>query len=227
MDKKVIIGIIIILIIIIGIIAIVLLQNNNNETDNLKISTQNSNDVGNTNNQNAQVTENENKNIDNNVKITEKSAVIYFSTTGTTKDVAEKISKTTNSDIIEIIPKQKYTSEDLNYNNDNCRANKEQNDTNARPEIQNTINIDNYDTIYLGYPIWWGTTPKIILSLLDSYNFNGKTVIPFCTSGSTGISQSESDLKKYNSNINWLEGKRFNSSVTENEITKWIEDLGL
>lgn len=226
MDKKIIIAIIIILIIILGIVAVVFLQSNNTNTLNTK--EQNSNrESSNINNQNLQVIENENKNMDNNTETTVKSAVIYFSATGTTKNVAETISKATDSDIIEIIPKEKYTNEDLSYNNDNCRANQEQNDENARPEIQNTIKVDDYDIIYLGYPIWWSTAPKIILTLLDSYNFNGKTVIPFCTSGSTGISQSESDLKKYNSNINWLEGRRFNSSVTENEIIKWIGELEL
>lgn len=226
MDKKIIIAIIIILIIISGIVAVVFLQSNN--TNTLNTNEQNTNrESSNINNQNLQVIENENKNMDNNTEVTVRSAVIYFSATGTTKNVAETISKATDSDIIEIIPKEKYTSEDLSYNNDNCRANQEQNDENARPEIQNTIKVNDYDIIYLGYPIWWGTAPKIILSLLDSYNFNGKTVIPFCTSGSTGISQSESDLKKYNSNINWLEGRRFNSSVTEDEITKWIEELEL
>ena len=123
-----------------------------------------------------------------------------------------------NSDIIEIIPKEEYKSEDLNYNSD-CRANREQNDSKARPEIKNKIDISKYDTIYLGYPIWWGTNPKIILTLLDTYDFTNKTIIPFCTSGSTGISQSVNDLRKYNSKLDIKDGKRF-SSNDSNEIIK-------
>ena len=115
---------------------------------------------------------------------TKKSAVIYFSATGNTKALAEKIAAETNSDLIEIAPEEVYTSEDLNYNNSDCRANKEQNDDSARPAISNKIeNMADYDTIYLGYPIWWGTMPKIINTFLDTYDLSGKTVMPFCTSG--------------------------------------------
>lgn len=103
-------------------------------------------------------------NSSNEVKKNSKSVVLYFSATGTTKSIAQRIAKESNSDIIEIIPKEKYKSEDLNYNSD-CRANREQNDSKARPEIENTIDITKYETIYLGYPIWWGTNPKIILTL--------------------------------------------------------------
>ena len=159
----------------------------------------------------------------NEVKENSNSVVLYFSATGTTKSIAERISKELNSDIIEIIPKEKYKSEDLNYNSD-CRANKEQNDSKARPEIKNNIDITKYDTIYLGYPIWWGTNPKIILTLLDTYDFTGKTIIPFCTSGSTGISGSVSDLRDYNSKLTIKDGKRFDSSASDQEIKDFIND---
>ena len=89
-----------------------------------------------------------------------KTAIIYFSATGNTKKIANYIKEETSGDLIEIEPKEKYTSEDLDYNDD-CRANKEQNDDKARPEIANNIDVDKYDTIYLGYPIWWGDVPKI------------------------------------------------------------------
>lgn len=160
-------------------------------------------------------------------KVTEdnKSLVLYFSATNTTEKVAKKISEVTNSDIVEIIPKDEYTSADLSYNNDNCRANKEQNDKNSRPGIKNNINIEQYDTIYLGYPIWWGTNPRIILTLLDKYNFENKRVILFCTSGGSGIEQSINDLKKYNNKINVVDGKRFNSSVSNDEINNWINNI--
>lgn len=151
------------------------------------------------------------------------SVVIYFSQTGTTKEVANFISDITTSDIIEIIPKQKYTKDDLNYNNDNSRANKEQNDSSARPEIQNSIDITKYDTIYLGYPIWWGTSPKIILTFLDTYDLSGKTIIPFCTSGESGITTSVNYFKNNYKNINWMEGKRLTNS--KKEVIDWLNSL--
>lgn len=151
------------------------------------------------------------------------SVVLYFSVTNNTEGVAKLISEVTNSDTIEIISKKEYTGEDISYNNDNCRANKEQNDDKARPEISNELNLYNYDTIYLGYPIWWGTVPKIIYTLLDNYNLEGKRIIPFCTSGSTGIETSVNDLRKYNSKLNILDGKRFNNNVTKDEVRLWIE----
>ena len=164
----------------------------------------------------------ESKNINND---NSKSIVVYFSNTGNTKRVADFISDITDSEMVEIIPKEKYTSEDLNYNNDNSRANKEQNDFNARPEIKNDIDVSSYDIIYLGYPIWWGDVPKIILTFLDTHNLNGKTIIPFCTSGSTGIENSINTLKKYNKNVNWINGKRFSSSTTRSEIESFINNL--
>lgn len=160
------------------------------------------------------------KNINNE---NNKSVVLYFSATGTTKKVADKIATKSNSDIIEIIPKEEYKSEDLNYNSD-CRANREQRDSKARPEIKNKIDISKYDTIYLGYPIWWGTNPKIILTLLDTYDFSNKTIIPFCTSGSTGISGSVNDLRNYNSKLNIKDGKRFSSSTSDEEILNFIKN---
>ena len=162
-------------------------------------------------------------NSSNEIKENSKSVVLYFSATGTTKSIAERIATQSNSDIIEIIPKEKYKSEDLNYNSD-CRANREQNDSKARPEIENTIDITKYDTIYLGYPIWWGTNPKIILTLLDKYDFTGKTIIPFCTSGSTGISNSVGDLRNYNSKLNIKDGKRFSSKDSDDVIKDFIND---
>ena len=174
------------------------------------------------NNQNK---ENENVFENNDDTSTSKSLVLYFSATGTTKQIAEFIKEETNSDIIEIIPKDKYTSADLSYTNDDCRANIEQNNASSRPLIQNKINIENYDTIYLGYPIWWGDVPKIILTLFDTYNFDGKTIIPFCTSGSSSISGSLNTLKDYNKNVKWIEGKRFSSSTSKGEISSWIKTI--
>ena len=180
----------------------------------------------NSSNTNSNIDSNVNLNTNDNRVTNDKNiAVIYFSATGTTKKVAGYIKNATNSDLIEIVPKEKYTDSDLNYVNDNSRANKEQNDSKARPVISNNINTDSYDVIYLGYPIWWGDVPKIILTFLDNHNLDGKTIIPFCTSGSTGISGSLSTLKNYNKNVNWIDGKRFSSSATEDEIKNWIKEL--
>ncbi len=167
--------------------------------------------------------DNKSNNKSTDVKTTDNSVVLYFSATGTTKKIAERIASKSGSELIEIIPKVAYTSDDLNYNSD-CRANREQNDSNARPEIKNTIDISKYDVIYLGYPIWWGTNPKIILTLLDTYDFTGKTIIPFCTSGSTGISGSVNDLRKYNSKLDIKDGKRFSVNDSDNEITNFINN---
>lgn len=164
--------------------------------------------------------DNTNKN-DSNKESDNSTVVLYFSATGTTKSIAQRIAKESNSDIIEIIPKEKYKSEDLNYNSD-CRANREQNDEKARPEIENVIDVSEYNTIYLGYPIWWGTNPKIILTLLDTYDFTGKTIIPFCTSGSSDIKNSVEDLRNYNSKLTIKDGKRFSSSDSDEVIKDFV-----
>ena len=221
MNKKVIALVIVLLVLIGGVVGSILLQNNNPDTNQDK--KQEISETNNNNNENKQ-TQDDSNNISTE---NQKSLVLYFSATGNTEGVAKKIQEVTNSDIVEIQPKEEYTSADLNYNNDDCRANKEQNDKNARPEIANKIETQDYDTIYLGYPIWWGTAPRIILTLLDNYDLSGKTIIPFCTSGGSGISQSTKDLKDYKKDINWLDGRKFNTSVSNSDIEKWIKDLGL
>ena len=129
--------------------------------------------------------------------------------------------------MFEIEAKQPYTAADLDYGNDNSRANIEQNDIFARPEIANKVeNMADYDVVYIGYPIWWGDCPKIICTFLESYDFSGKTVIPFCTSGSTGISGSENTLKSV-AQANWVNGRRFNSSVSDSEVQQWVDELAL
>ena len=115
--------------------------------------------------------------------------IVYFSATNNTENIANHIKTTLgdDADLFEIVPETPYTSADLNYNTD-CRANREQNDANARPAISGSVeNMKQYDVIFLGYPIWWGQAPKIMYTFLESYDLNGKTVVPFCTSGSSGI----------------------------------------
>lgn len=155
--------------------------------------------------------------------------VVYFSATGNTKAVAEQIANVTDSELYEIEPAEPYTSEDLDYNNDDCRANLEMNDDTARPEIAGAIeNIEQYDTIYLGYPIWWGNAPRIMNTFVETYDLSGKTVVPFCTSGGSGISTSVDTLQELaGDGITWMEGQRFDRDVSADEISQWIDEMGL
>ena len=197
--------------------------NSNNKTES-NGTNNNNNTNSNTNiNENNNSENNDNTNTEDNKTSDSKVAIIYFSATGTTEEVAGYIKDATNGDLIEIVPKEKYTDADLNYSNNNCRANKEQNDSSSRPEISNNINTDSYDVIYLGYPIWWGDAPRIILTFLDSHDLSGKTVIPFCTSGGSGIGTSVSYFKNNYKNVNWLDGRRL--STSKNEVTNWINGL--
>ena len=155
----------------------------------------------------------------------EKVAVVYFSGTGNTREVADLLAKETDADIFEIIPKNMYTSDDLNYNDDNCRANQEMNDESARPAISNDLSVvSEYDVIYLGYPIWWGTAQRIIQTFIESYDISGATVYMFCTSGGSGIEKSISDLQQLYPDVNIVDGKRLNDA-TELDIREWIESL--
>ena len=154
----------------------------------------------------------------------DKTLVVYFSCTGNTKKVADKIATITNADTYEILAKEEYTSEDLDWHDTNSRTTHEQSDPSFRPEIgSEVISLEGYTTIYLGYPIWWGEEPRILDTFVESYNFEGITIIPFCTSGGSGIGQSEQNLKENAGSGNWLEGQRFSSSVSEEELKTWVE----
>ena len=150
--------------------------------------------------------------------------VLYFSATGTTKDVAEKISGLLGADIAEIVPAEPYTSEDLNYNDRTTRASAEQNTPDIRPEIANEISLAGYETIYLGYPIWWGQAPRIMSTFVESHDFTGITVIPFCTSGSSDIGQSDDTLAAQAGSGSWLQGRRFSGNVSKDELQMWISE---
>ena len=156
----------------------------------------------------------------------EGTLVVYFSMTGTTRGVAEKIAAITGADIYEIKAAQEYTSDDLNYNDSETRATVEQKDPTVRPEIgSDPVSLDGYTTVYIGYPIWWGEEPRIMDTFVESYNFDGKTVIPFCTSGSSSIGNSGKNLAANAGSGNWLDGQRFSGSTTEDELRGWIEGL--
>ena len=216
MNKKIVALIVAIVVIaLVGCGMWMISSKSNNESSNNTSS--NTNNTTNNNETNDENNNSENIVSDKNV------AVIYFSASGTTKGVAETISNETGADLIEIVPKEKYTSADLNWNDSKSRTSIECNDSKSRPEIANQINVDNYDVIYLGYPIWWGDVPHIILTFMDTYKLDGKTVIPFCTSGGTGISGSMNTLRNYNKNVNWIDGKRL--STSNSEIKSWLNSL--
>ena len=152
--------------------------------------------------------------------------VAYFSATGTTKGVAEKIAAITGGDLYEIVPAKPYSDADLNWNDRSSRSTKEQNDKSARPEIGSAdVSLDGYKTIYLGFPIWWGEEPRILDTFVEKYSFEGVTVIPFCTSSSSGIGRSGSNMEALAGSGNWLEGKRFGGNVSEAELQAWIDGL--
>ena len=156
-----------------------------------------------------------------------KTLVVYFSATGNTKAVAEEIVRLTGADLYEIVPAVPYTDEDLNYNNNDCRANQEMNDGSARPAIgSEAIDISVYDTVFVGYPIWWGTMPRIINTFLDMYDLSGKIVLPFCTSGSSGITQSVSDIRAAEPDADVRDGLRA-SGANDSGIESWIADNGI
>lgn len=157
-----------------------------------------------------------------------RALVVYFSCTNTTKGVAKQVASLTDSDTHRIEPKEAYTSADLDYNNSSSRANREQNDPSARPAIANSLeSLSDYDVIFLGYPIWWGKAPKIIHTFLESYDFAGKTIVPFCTSHASGIGSSDTDLHLLASQAEWKPGRRFGGGTSGNDIRSWIESLDL
>lgn len=138
------------------------------------------------------------------------TAVVYFSVTGNTKAVAEAIAEKNEAKIFEILPAEKYTDEDIAYGNSSCRANTEQNDDNARPKIQNDLSfVKDYDTIYVGYPIWWGTNPRIIQTFIENYDLSAAEIHLFCTSGSSGIEKSKNDLQNLYPQLKITDGIRY------------------
>jgi len=162
--------------------------------------------------------------VNPNIDPTSKIGVIYFSCSSHTKNVALAIASYYNVEPLEIIPSKAYTTNDLNYNNSSSRVALENSDDSARPKIKNTFNIDNFDTIFLGYPIWYGKAPKIIYTFVESYALKNKTIIPFCTSASSPIGSSAKNLESLNGGI-WLKGKRFGQSFNQNEVTQFLDSL--
>ena len=156
-----------------------------------------------------------------------KTLVVYFSATGTTKQVAEKLAAAADADICEIAPSQPYTAADLNWHNSQSRSSIEMNSPESRPKIR-AINVDlkDYNVIFLGYPIWWDLSPRAVNTFIESYDMTGKTVIPFATSGGSSIAGSVAALKKSYPNINWVDGNLLNG-FNEKRLKTWCNKLGI
>ena len=152
--------------------------------------------------------------------------VVYFSCTGTTKGVAEKLAKVTGADLYEIVPAVPYTDEDLNYNDRSTRATSEQDHPDTRPEIGGeAVDLTGYTTVYIGYPIWWGEEPRILCTFVESHDFTDMTVIPFCTSGGSGIGRSGRDLAQLAGTGAWLDGARHSEDISAEELKAWADSL--
>lgn len=155
----------------------------------------------------------------------DKVLVAYFSATGNTKSVAEKLATAINADLFEIIPEQPYTNEDLNWQNDKSRSSVEMGDKSSRPKIASKINdISQYNIVFVGSPIWWGREPSIIDTFIESYDFADKTVIPFVTSGSSGIGDYGKNLQALAPDAKVLAGKRFPNDVSVEELKTWADE---
>ena len=222
MNKNVLIALIVLVVVIlIGIAGFALLNGNkeNNNTEN----------NGNTNQENTNNNgENTNSGEDDNTSEGSKTLVVYFSAQGHTEEVANQIADNLNADIFEIIPEDPYTEDDLDWTDDNSRVSEEHNDESLRDVALETTEVpdwDSYDRILIGYPIWWGVSAWPVSSFVAANDFTGKTVIPFCTSASSGLGESGDLLEEVANGGNWLEGKRFSSNPSNDEIKEWTDSL--
>ena len=155
-----------------------------------------------------------------------KTLVAFFSASGTTRRVAEKLAAATGSDLYEIKPAVPYTSADLDWQDKHSRSSVEMNDPASRPELaDHDANLENYERIFLGFPIWWYTAPHIIRTFLESYDFTGKTIVLFATSGSSGIGKTGKELASSCPGAKIIEGRMLNGNPSEAELKKWVESL--
>ncbi len=159
-----------------------------------------------------------------------KTLVVYFSATGTTQSVAQTIADTVGADLFEVVPSDPYTSDDLNWTNNDSRVSLEHNDEGLRAVALENTEVDgwdDYDTVFIGYPIWWGIAAWPMSSFVSANDFSGKNVVPFCTSASSGIGQSGKLLAELAGTGTWLDGQRFTRSTSESDIANWIAGLNL
>lgn len=222
MNKNVAIGIIVVLVVaVLGVGGYFLLNNSADEENN----NVNNNNNGTNNNENN----NNNGNINDDVNVSGgRTLVVYFSAQGHTEAVAEQIAEKLDADIFEIVPADEYTSDDLDWTDDNSRVFREYEDESLR-DVQlvstEVPNWDDYDTVIIGYPIWWGIAAWPVNMFVEANNFSGKTVIPFCTSSSSGLGESGELLREAAGTGNWLEGQRFRSNPSDSDIQEFIDSL--
>lgn len=154
-----------------------------------------------------------------------KKLVAYFSASGVTEKLAKRLAEVTNGDLFEIVPTEPYTDADLDWTDKNSRSTIEMKDKSFRPQVANKLsNMDEYDCIYLGFPIWWYVAPTIVNTFLEEYNLNGKIIIPFATSGGSDMGRTNDFLKDSCKGANLKEGKRFRTSVSSEELKSWAEN---
>ena len=156
--------------------------------------------------------------------------VVYYSATGNTEAVAGYIAEATGGDLFELEPAEPYTDADLNWTDENSRVTLEHEDESLRDVelVADTVdNWDSYDTVFIGYPIWWGIAAWPVDTFVEANDFTGKTVIPFCTFSSSGLGQSGELLSEMAGTGDWLEGQRFRSSASQEDVTEWVDSLGL
>ena len=154
--------------------------------------------------------------------------VAYFSATGTTRSVAEKLAEGLGADLYEIVPEEPYSDADLNYNDSKSRTSIETDDPSCRPAIAGELpDLTAYDTVLIGYPIWWGDVPRIVSNFVEHVDLSGKTLAVFFTSGSSGLGNSMKHLEQQAGAGTWLEGKRFTPRTTVEELTQWAASLGI
>lgn len=157
-----------------------------------------------------------------------KVLVAYFSATNTTEGVAKHVANGLSADLYEIVPEQPYTDADLNYNDNSSRSTTEMNDPASRPVISGAVeNMEQYTILFIGYPIWWGEAPRIVSTFMESYDFAGKTIVPFFTSGGSGVGSSASNLETLTSGATWLDGQRLRGSDSQDTVMEWVNSLGL
>ena len=155
-----------------------------------------------------------------------KVLVAYFSASGVTAKAAAKLAKAAGADLFEIIPEQVYPKADLNWQDKNSRSSVEMNDRSSRPAIKSKIeNMGQYDVVFVGFPVWWYREPSIIDTFMESYDFTGKTVVPFCTSGGSGLGSTSSNLQALAKGAKVIEGKRLSFMATEGSLKKWVEEI--
>ena len=226
MNKKVIaLIVVIILLVIIGGVVYFVNQNlnenqNSNNQEGVSEETEINNQAG---NNTALAEENNEENAEKG-----KTLVVYFSAQGHTQEVAQKIADNLGADIFEIVPAEEYTSDDLDWTDSNSRVTREHEDESLQDiELVSTTvdNWDSYDTVLIGYPIWWGVAAWPVDTFVKANDFNGKTVIPFCTSSSSGLGQSGQLLEEEANGGTWLEGQRFRSNPSDSDINNWTDSL--